>query len=461
MSESPVSLASAAGGAARGYFGKIFAECDLDHWIPRLGWPEWKEDKGEENRCDPDAFRRFEFRECKFTQRLTGVRFIKCTFTECDFRSCLIATAEFYKCTFHECRFEYAAMLSTKLKFNVFRRCNFTGAFILRCDLYRSFFEQGNVFQHAQLGWVSVTRADLSGAGELRRVSFLPYVRELRESSPNALAPDVPEPDDAATRLPEVKHMRDEVRQPFIQENKPQYEELLGLTKTSEEPLETLAALVFELVEVYRTLSAVWMATAAYDDAAWAYRESKKRTRASLRPRRRPGDAPKAEELAATHRVGEFRQDPRERLGAPWRSLTKTARVWWQSAARTLTWVGLLVAGPVCGFGTRMRGVFACLAGWVALFTLIFAVCDAVKAPAAAHVGKALASAHGKLTEASEAAGLLDCFRYSIGQLVTTPPQSLKLAGGGWEIVASVETLVGIGLLGLLGFVLANSLRFS
>ncbi len=371
MSESPVSLASAAGGAARGYFGKTFAECDLAHWNQGSRWPKWKEDKGEENRCDPDAFRRFEFRECKFTKRLTGVRFIKCVFTECDFRSCLIATAEFYKCTFHECRFEYAATLSTKLKFNVFRRCNFTGAFILRCDLYRSFFEQGNVFQHAQLGWVSVTRADLSGAGELRRVSFLPYVREFREFSPNALAAEVPEPDDAATRLPAVKHLRDKVRQPFIQENEPEYAKLLGLTKTSEEPLETLAELAFELVEVYRTLSAVWMAAAAYDDAAWAYRESKKRTRASLRQRRRPKDAPKAKKHAATHISGESRQGPREKLCALWRSTAKTARVWWQRAARMLTWVGLLVAGPVCGFGTRMRGVFACLAGWVALFTLI------------------------------------------------------------------------------------------
>jgi hypothetical protein len=456
MSEPRVKLALVAKGEDRIYTETEFAECDRAH--STSGWPLWKEDEGKYNKDDKDAFRRYEFTECRFPKRLTGVRFIKCTFTECDFGSCYVATAEFYQCTFHECRFEYAAVLSTKLKFNIFRRCNFTGAFILRCDLYRSFFEQGNVFQHAQLGWVSITRGDLSGAGELRRASLLPLAQEARKLSPNALAPEIAEPADAATRFDRVKSLRDEIREPFIQENADQYPTLLGHTETAVTVEETLAALVVELEEVYRMLSAVWMVAAAYDDAAWAYRESKKRARASLRPRRRVKEPPEPDD--APERALQQNHPP-ERTREWWKHAQEIFREWRRRTGQTLTWLGLVAAGPACGFGTRLRGVFACLGGWVALFTLTLLVCGAVRAPAAAHATKALLYARARSSEPYEAAGLLDCFRYSIGQLVTTPPQSLKLAGRGWEIAASIETLVGIGLLGLLGFVLANRLRFS
>jgi hypothetical protein len=456
MSKRPVKLALVGYRRKRSYSGKEFRECDRVR--PAPGWPAWKEDEHNANE-DKEAFRRYQFRECKFPQRLTGVRFIECAFTECDFQSCYIATAEFYKCNFRECRFDWAAMLSTKLKFNVFRGCNFTGTALLRCDLYRSYFVQGNVFQHAQLGWVSITRADLSGTAELRRASFLPPAREPLKFSPNALAAETPKPKHAAAGLPEVEHLRKEVDQAFIQEDTDQYKTLLGETETKTRSTDaTVATLLVELVEVYRMLSAVWMAAAAYDDAAWAYRESKKRKRESLRPRWPGSDAEKSESEASTEpphgdaskeAPTEWRERALERLGP-----------WWQRTRHTLAWLGLLVAGPASGFGTRMRGIFACLGAWVALYTLMFVVFDAVKVPAA-NVAKALPAASDELAENWKTAGLLDCFRYSIGQLVTTPPQSLKLAGRGWEIVASIETLVGIGLLGLLGFVLANRLRFS
>jgi hypothetical protein len=118
-----------------------------------------------------------------------------------------------------------------------------------------------------------------------------------------------------------------------------------------------------------------------------------------------------------------------------------------RGAKRFAIWLSLAVSGPLAGFGTRMRGVIVALA----LLVIGFAGLLATNAGATVENAKRV-----KVTP-----GFFEDLRFSLGQLVTTPPGNVKLAGHGWEAAASVETFIGISLLGLLGFVLANKLRFS
>lgn len=399
-------------------------------------WPAWYEAH------ERAPFRGCHFRRCEFGRELSDIQFIECTFEHCTFLS-YVTSAEFYECEFQVCRFAYAAIVSTKLKFCTFFRCTFTGATILRCDLYRVFFGQGNSLQRAQLGWVSITRADLSGAGELRRDSFPPYATDGR------LAPEAAQPKDAPVALHAVRMLREKADRPLIQENEAEYKLLLkqskgALTRTAR---ETLDLRQFEISEVHRALSALWMDAAAYDDAAWAYRRSRRWTRASFKPGRErakadgdapgEGDSPNGEGGGSEVTRGDARRVVRagSAIGRRWRA-----------ARRFAAWLALVVADPLCGFGTQLTGVICAVGLWVLSSATVFWLAHALNQ-----------TAHS----ADQPADWPDSLRFSMGQLVTTPPGHLVTTAGGWDVAASIETFVGIGLLGLLGFVLGNRLRFS
>jgi hypothetical protein len=114
--------------------------------------------------------------------------------------------------------------------------------------------------------------------------------------------------------------------------------------------------------------------------------------------------------------------------------------------SRLTRWAALAIAGPLCGFGTRLRGIVLSLIAMVFVFAALLKLLGGVEA-----VGPG----------GAEAGSWFDAFRFSVGQLATTPPPGLRLSGAGWSLAADVETLLGIALLGLFGFVLANLLRWS
>ena len=384
----------------RTYRDKTFA----DRGGPEVaGWPPWHEEEPE--------FEAYTFERCEFGSRLANVGFRDCRFEKCTFHS-YVSSAEFMRCEFVDCELDYSAIVSTKLKFCSFEGCTFTGATILRCDLYRAEFRRGNVLQRAKLGLVSMSRSDVRGAGELRRVSFPPF------HDGDELAPEVKEPQHSPSSSEGVLRLRSAAKVPLIQEDAAEYEDLLCHTTLTRPVDETLARRLIEIADVYRMLSGVWMSVAGYDDGAWAYRQSRRYTRASLAPRMR---RPKAGRKVAIVR----RQAGLRRAGA---------------------WLGLALAGPLCGFGTRLRGVIVSVCGLVVGFAVLFRAFDAVRVTEwpAVHRGD-----------------WFDALRYSVGQLVTVPPANAGLSSRGWEFAAALETLIGIALLGLLGFVLANRLRFS
>jgi hypothetical protein len=328
-----------------------------------VGWPPWHQDEPE--------FAGYTFERCEFGSRLADIGFRDCRFEKCTFHS-YVRSAEFMRCVFVDCELDYCAIVSTKLKFCRFEGCTFTGAAILRCDLYRADFRRGNVFQRARLGLVSLSRGDVRGAGELRRVCFPPF------QDRGELAPGIQEPQQAPSEYEAVRSLRTEVALPLIQEDPAQYEELLVNTDLTRPVDDTLARRLIEISDVYRMLSGVWMSAAAYDDGAWAYRQSRKYTRASLAPLFRRS-------AAAARKVPMVRRE--------------------KGFRRAGLWAGLSLADPLCGFGTRLRGILVALVALVAGFAV--------------------------------------------------------LSARGWGLAAALETLLGIALLGLLGFVLANKLRFS
>jgi hypothetical protein len=374
----------------------------------RSGWPAWHQ--------GGTPLRELEFERCRMPANLVGLGFADCRFKRCVFRG-YIRSSEFVRCEFEDCRFDHSAIVSTKLKYCRFRRCTFSDAAIYRCDLYRADFRPGNTFPDAELGLVSLSRSDLGGAGELRRPSFGPFDRDRDPPLGRLAEDDGLEASTAAARAA-VRELRPRVGHAFIQEDPGEYETLLRETHLNARLDDALGGRLAETAENWRMLSAVWMAAGAYDDAGWAYRRSRRATRANLAPWR--GSA------AAARQV-------------PLISSEKGPR-------RVGLWATLAIAGPLCGFGTRLRGIVLAMLAMVVGFAVLLKLTGALS----------VVGASGE-----RAANWFDALRFSIGQLATTPPGDLTLPGAGWSLAADVETLLGIALLGLFGFVLANLLRWS
>lgn len=402
MSTVGVPLGAAEGGSR--FVDLHFADPPFEE---RSGWPAWHR--------NGTPLRELEFERCRLPANLVGLGFADCKFRRCVFHG-YIRSSEFVRCEFEDCRFDHSAIVSTKIKYCRFRRCTFSDAAIYRCDLYRADFRPGNTFPDAELGLVSLSRSDLGGAGELRRRSFGPF-------DPAAEPPARGDEDDEReTWTPAARAAVDELRplvgHAFIQEDPAEYEELLRQTHLNARLDDALAGRLTEVAENYRMLSAGWMGAGAYDDAGWAYRASRRATRANLAPWR--GSAVPERQV-------------------PLRSAEKGPR-------RVAKWAALAVAGPLCGFGTRLRGIVAALVALVVGFAILLKLAAAVEM-----VGRG----------GEGAASWFDAFRFSVGQLATVPPADLSLSGSGWSLAADLETLIGIALIGLFGFVLANLLRWS
>jgi hypothetical protein len=386
------------------YVGVDFDDPDFEEGS---GWPAWHQ--------GGTPLRELEFERCRLPANLVGLGFADCRFSRCTFRG-YIRSSEFVRCEFEDCRFDHSAIVSTKIKYCRFRRCTFSDTAIYRCDLYRADFRPGNTFPDAELGLVSLSRSDLGGAGELRHCSFGPFDRAAEPAEGRG------DEDEVGPWTPQaraaVKKLRPRVGHPFIQEDPAEYEALLRATHLNGPLDDALGGRLAEIADNYRMLSAVWMAAGAYDDAGWAYRQSRRATRAGLAPWR--GSAVPERQV-------------------PLQSAEKGPR-------RAAKWVALTVAGPLCGFGTRLRGIVATMIALVIGFAVLLKVASALDV-----VGRS----------GERAASWFDAFRFSVGQLATVPPTELTLSGPGWSLAADLETLLGIALLGLFGFVLANLLRWS
>lgn len=104
---------------------------------------------------------------------------------------------------------------------------------------------------------------------------------------------------------------------------------------------------------------------------------------------------------------------------------------------RPMRWIGLWIADLLCGFGERLSLVGL----WIAALAIVPGIVMAFG---------------GGLQGAS---GIGDSLLFSVSSLAATTPERIEAANPVVEWISALQTIAGIALLGLFGFVLGNILR--
>ncbi len=327
---------------------------------------------------------------------------------------------EFYACEFVGCNATWSAFESCKIKFSKFTDNTFGCAVFLRCDLYRSsFVRPSSTFSEVSFALVSLNRVSLEGTTGINQRSFCPGTADLSLVP----GPDVPNLDDREAKLRREQALAEACcHSPLIQEDELEYRRLLERTDGKTSSLElTMNGRFAEAASVWRMVSGVCTASGVYRDAGWAYVQAKRRERRGANPLRRKFFKSGGDDAWRSGR----RPD---QLGA---------------------FVVLMLADALCGFGNAYGRIVLWLGGLSALLGGLLAGFGA------------LTLAKHTVGKPAPKACFLQCWEFAIGQLAASPPKAFVLTSAGWELAASVETLLGIALVGLFGFVVANRIRFA
>ncbi len=384
-----------------------------------------------------------EFVDCTFAEPLSGVRFHRCSFTHCKFHTEL-RSSEFDECKFTSCDLSWCSFQCCKLKFSQFTDCGFAASVFMRCDLYRtSFFEPASTFSEVRFALVSVTRASLGATSGIDGDSF------SAQSADTSLVPgrDVPELNDQ-----EAKHRRNLAlaavqRAPaLIQEDLAEYSDMLVQTGSLTTALyPTLNQRLAEAGGVWRALAGLFEERGEFRDAARAYVRAKRLERRDTNPLRKRFLLPKPPAHEPPRRPGLD--------GGPEWPLRRTPS---QLGSRLGRYVRLLLADALCGFGDAWARILLWLAALSALLAALLTVFHGLRTE------RTVPGLPGHPAHVKEVtSGYFEAWEFAVGQLATSPAHEFKPHTIGWELAASVETLVGVALVGLLGFVIANRLRFA
>jgi len=126
-------------------------------------------------------------------------------------------------------------------------------------------------------------------------------------------------------------------------------------------------------------------------------------------------------------------------------------RVWWFFVRHTAKWLKDWVVELVCGYGERPWRTAATMAVVFAVFVGIYWATWAVMK--VEDTPKAIVRAPTR--------NLIDLAVFGLGAFTTMDPKGLEPRATWVQFVAGFEALLGIGLTGLLGFVLGNRIRRS
>jgi uncharacterized protein YjbI with pentapeptide repeats len=188
-------------------------------------------------------------------------------------------------------------------------------------------------------------------------------------------------------------------RPALVTESEPDYRDFLEWTRADRlgtYPIEdALKDRLDDAARTYRDLTGVWTGRAQFRDAGLAYAHGRRLERQAVGPR--------------------FK-------GRPF---------------RPLPWLGLWLADLLCGFGESLWRIVP----WLAVVALVPGIIYALAG--------GVAGAHG----------LVDDLLFSVSQLTATTPDRLKAGTHLVDWVRVVQTLMGVTLLGLFGFVLGNKIR--
>jgi len=219
-----------------------------------------------------------------------------------------------------------------------------------------------------------------------------------------------------------------------------------------------------EAETVYRLLSGMWTTKGNFGDASWAYVRAKRSQRRRVRPLRHAGicfhyvfdpkrgepdwcrgsvrfhgsvlDGRGAHEVDACNKhafalqagAANCRLGVRRRLLDGWR------------------WLTYGFADGLCSFGTSVGRV----AGWVAALVV-----------ASTFGYWALNQLKVKATDAKTVHTWHDSLLFALGSLTSNRPGTLVASGRMTDLLSALETVVGVLLVGLLGFIVANKFRQS
>jgi len=126
-------------------------------------------------------------------------------------------------------------------------------------------------------------------------------------------------------------------------------------------------------------------------------------------------------------------------------------RVWWFFVRHTAKWLSDWLVEWVCGYGERpwrtAATMMVVLAASVATHWATWAVIKVVRTAGT--------------TTLVPTRNLIDLVIFSLGALTTMAPKGLEPRADWVQFIAGSEALLGIGLTGLLGFVLGNRIRRS
>jgi hypothetical protein len=369
------------------------------------------------------------------------VRFTGCTFDHTNLRDC-----EFFGCDFRYAQFRATSFQKSKLA---------------SCDFYRAAFSEANVFSKAVLVLVSFDNAWLEGILGLDQGTFRhnrlwmrrykTWVEQLREeqkkgvesalksfrsdlqaNNPGTARSNGHGDQESYLRRLETLARKGQVGTPatLVQEADELSYFYFLLTSEEQRPEQYdldagLNDAALQASDTYRALAGLWSGQGQFDDSSFAYVRSKVLERRYLHPRqavRRCKHRKVAEQRSSTdHYISEY------------------------GVAECASWLWLWISGAVAKFG---EGLWRA-AGWLVAITILPGI---------------LYTWLGAVRDVREDAVVNNVWLgilFSLQQITTVQSDTLEPVNRTVELFGALQVLVGIGLLGLLAFVLGNKLRSS
>jgi hypothetical protein len=372
------------------------------------------------------------------------------SFTRVRFAGCRFDHTNLRNCDFFDCDFRYARFTAT----------SFYESRFANCDFYRAVFAEANLFSRTVLVHVSFDSAWLSGILGLDQSTFrhntfwrdrhedwLKRIDEKqKEGVESALesfrrelaAQDSPDPGthrangfaDQESYLARLETLVGKERSgtpPTLVQEADELSYFYFLFASRKERPEQyrlddgLNDAAIQASDTYRALAGMWSGQGQFDDSSFAYVRSKVWERRYLNPRRGARRRRYSEEASASRAVHTPKYGVAERA----------------------SWVWLCVSGALAKFGEGLWRAAAWLLAITIVPGILYALVGAVK------------DVHNDTVVHSIWLGIL----FSLQQITTLQSDSLRPANRIVELFGTLQVLVGIGLLGLLAFVLGNRLR--
>lgn len=335
-------------------------------------------------------------------------------------------------------RFPRASLAGCNFAHATLSWCFFVGVELHYLDFTESQLEDCDfrfaTFRGMRLGSANFERCDLYGAA-VQAATIATNIRFTQSS--------LPQFGDGITGL-DWSCIAGRKPPPVASEDGSSYEAFLERTRHERPPqeadmAEAVDTRLLDAAKTYRRLSGYWMAQGQFRDANRAYAKSRRLERAAA--------SPLFAILRRLRKEGSFRHSWRERRQREDRCQQRHAHagtvfirgLYRRRMLRPLVWLGLWVADVTSCFGQSLTRVAATL--------LVVAIVP----------GIAYSSLHG----VSGAHGLADDLLLSVSRLTAYTPPGVRPVGRVVVWIGIVQSALGIGLIGLFGFVLGNVLRQS